>query len=72
MPSQMYKRLRVKYPLFSSYFSKPRIFSTGFRKKKHANTKFNENPSSGSRGFFFHTRERWTDGHDEAISRFSV
>jgi hypothetical protein len=39
--------LHVKYPLFLSDINKTWIFSTDFR--KHSNTKFHENISSGSR-----------------------
>ena len=41
------------------------IFSTDFR-KKYSNTKFRDNPSSGSRDISFGQ----TDGHDEANSIF--
>jgi len=39
--------LRVKYRLFVSDFNETLIFSEVF--EKYANSKFNENPSSGNR-----------------------
>ena len=44
----MYVGLRVKDPLFLTYFNETWIFSTYFRKKTW-NIKFNQNPSGGSR-----------------------
>ena len=43
----MWKRLHVKYSLFSSDFNETWIFSTDFR--KNSNIKFYQNPSSWSR-----------------------
>jgi hypothetical protein len=45
--SKIFIGLHVKYRLFLSDFSETWIFSTGFRKT--LNTKFHENPFSGSR-----------------------
>jgi len=45
----MYIGLRVKYPLFLSDFKKLEFSQEIF--EKYSNTKFNENPSSGSRVF---------------------
>jgi hypothetical protein len=60
------KRLHVKYPLFLSDFNKTSAF---FRQifKESRNTKFNQNPSSGSRVVPCGR----TDRDDEANSRFS-
>jgi len=44
--NKTYTGLRVKYPLFVSDFNETWILSTDFRKK---NSKFHENPCSGSR-----------------------
>ena len=43
----MYSGLHVKYPSFLSDFNETWDFSTGF--DYYENTKFHENPSSGSR-----------------------
>jgi hypothetical protein len=57
----MYIGLHVKYPLFSSDFNETSFFRQIF--EKYSNTKFHENPSSGSRVV--------PDGHDEGRSFFS-
>ena len=44
----MYVGVHVKYTLFLLDFNEPRIFWTIF--EKYSNAKFDENPSSGSRG----------------------
>jgi hypothetical protein len=61
----MYTGLQVKHQGFLSDFNKTYIFSTDLRKIR--NTKFHENPSSGSRD----VASGRTDGHDEVNGRFS-
>ena len=61
----MYIGLHVNYPLFLSNFKETWIFSTVFW--KYSNTKFNENPSSGSWVLPYGQ----TDTYDEANSHFS-
>ena len=67
--NKKYIGLHVEYPLFLSNFNGPWIFSTDL-KKKSANIKFNENPSSGSRGVQFGRTDRRAD--EEVSSRFSL
>jgi len=64
----MYIGIRVKYPLFLSYFKESLLFQTDFR-KKFSNIKFLENPSSGSHAD--RQTDIRTDRHDEANSHFS-
>ena len=61
---KMYIGLHVKYPLFLLDFNNTLIFLTDF--EKYSNTKFQENPSSGSRD----VPCGQTDRHDEAKSRY--
>ena len=55
----MWKRVRVKYPLFLSDFDESWSFSTDLKKK--TNTKFNQNMFSRSRVFTCGRTERRTD-----------
>jgi hypothetical protein len=57
----MWKRLRVKYPLFLSAFNETWVFSTDFRKKVW-DIKFHQNPSSGSRVIPCGRTDRRRDG----------
>jgi len=59
---KMFIGLPVKYTSFLLHFKEILIFLTIFRKKKHTNNKFYENPSSGRRG----VQCGQTDRHDEA------
>ena len=62
----MYVGLHMKYMLFLSDFIGTCVFSILF--EEFSNTKFHEDPSSGSR--IVHKGGR-TDRHDEASSHFS-
>ena len=63
--------LHIKCPLFLSYFNEIEFSRQIF--DKYTSIKLHEDPFSGSRGVPCERaeRERRTDGHDEAKSRFS-
>jgi hypothetical protein len=73
----MWKRLRVKYPLFLSDFNETWIFSTDFRKKKKPKHQISSKSVQSGVELFHADRltdgrtDRQTDGHGEDNSHFS-